>query len=360
MLTLFKETQPTEAAPEILCWARAEWRRALDKGQVLSTEELTQLWEKSFPDHPCTRLQQWCEGLSFGWLLACSGEIREVFAHGPELVEAVGNTRTSIECPLDPSDWELWVETLAALLRADFNFTHPCCSTYWRSDDAEWRVTLLHASVSPQGRAKVFCRKLSSQALRLEQFGLPTEEVHHLTELARAQSNILIAGATGSGKTTLLSSLLCSAAPEEHVVVLEDTQEISTTHPRLTRLLASTRAGRSLSEYLAHSLRLSPDRLIVGEMRSHEVVPYLLAMNTGHRGLMSTVHASGAVDALLRVAQLFVLASGQRDMSYQEVLKLVCRNVGVVVFLEKRRVKEIIRVYGSDADMPLYDVVYRP
>ena len=139
--------------------------------------------------------------------------------------------------------------------------------------------------------------------------------------------------------------------------MLEDTQELHSTHPRLTRLISTQKEGRTLKDYLAHTLRLSPDRIILGEMRSHEVVPYLLAMNTGHKGLMSTLHASSAMDALLRVAQLFTLASGQKEISYQEVLKLVCRNVGYVVFMEKRKITQIIKVFGSDGDQPLFDQI---
>ena len=139
--------------------------------------------------------------------------------------------------------------------------------------------------------------------------------------------------------------------------MLEDTQELHCTHPRLTRLISTQKEGRSLKDYLAHTLRLSPDRIILGEMRSHEVVPYLLAMNTGHKGLLSTLHASSAMDALLRVAQLFTLASGQKEISYQEVLKLVCRNVGYVVFMEKRQVTQIIKVFGSEGDQPLFDQI---
>ena len=94
---------------------------------------------------------------------------------------------------------------------------------------------------------------------------------------------------------------------------------------------------------------MRPDRIILGEMRSHEVIPFLLAMNTGHKGLMSTLHANSAVDAIKRVAQLFCLYQGG-DMNYPLVLKLASANVDVVIHLENKRVKEVIEVLSSEAE----------
>ncbi len=359
MLALFKETQVIPLLTPAIPWARALWRKALDKGRVPTLMELQTSWRDEFPEQPAMDLEEWVSTLQPEWVLqTVSPDVREIFCHHPQLIEAVGNIRCQVISPLEDEDWELWVETLAATIRLEFNFTHPCGSAHWKHLGTEWRVTLLHGSVTPQGRPKVFLRQLASTAYPLRGFSLDESGESLLMSLIAQKENLLVAGATGSGKTSLLSSLLAHMSPEDHVVLLEDTQEISCQAPRLTRMLSSRQPGRGLNDYLAHALRLSPDRIILGEMRSHEVVPYLLAMNTGHKGLMSTLHASSAMDALLRVAQLFVLASGQKDISYQEVLRLVARNVGYVVFVEKRRVQQIIRVYGCEGDQPIYDVVW--
>ncbi len=359
MLALFKETQVAPLVTPVIPWARALWRKALDKGRVPQLLELQMNWSQEFPDQPAIGLEEWFSSLQPDWVLqSVSPDIREIFCHHPALIEALGNIRTRVLCPLHEDDWELWVETLAATIGLEFNFTHPCGSAHWKHKGTEWRVTLLHGSVAPQGRPKVFLRQLASQAYPLQNFGLDEVGVELLANLVTEKENLLIAGATGSGKTSLLSSMLAQMDESDHVVMLEDTHEITCPAPRLTRMLSAKQAGRGLNDYLAHALRLSPDRIILGEMRSHEVVPYLLAMNTGHRGLMSTLHASSAVDALLRVAQLFVLASGQKDISYQEVLRLVSRNVGFVVFVEERKIQQIIKVYGHDSDQPIYDVMW--
>lgn len=359
MLALFKETQSSVLETPVIPWARALWRKALDKGRVPTLMELQTSWTQEFPEQAMLGLEEWFSTMQADWVLQSnSPDVREIFAHHPGLMEAVGNIRSRVICPLADEDWELWVETLAATIGLEFNFTHPCGSAHWQHGQTQWRVTLLHGSIIPHGRPKMFLRQLASLAYPLHEYGLDEAGAELLEQLVLAKENLLIAGATGSGKTSLMSSMLSLMHEEDHVVMLEDTQEISCQAPRLTRMLSTRQAGRSLNDYLAHALRLSPDRIILGEMRSHEVVPYLLAMNTGHRGLMSTLHASSAVDALLRVAQLFVLASGQKDISYQEVLRLVSRNVGFVVFVEKRKIQQIIKVYGHDGDQPLYDVIW--
>ncbi len=352
MLALFKDTEQPQIDHQF--WMKEKWRDLLDKGVLPDQSRLNDLWKKDFPETTLPDLS-WAKKMQGLWPISLKNEVREIFCHSPILTEAHGEMIEEIPSPLDESDWNLWVETLAIRLRADFNYTHPCHSAHLRIDEREWRVTLLHASLQTQPYHKVFFRQISSTNRSLESFGI--SETSLLKSLMLNHENILIAGSTGSGKTTLMSSLLALIPEQEHIVMLEDTQELHSTHPRLTRLISAQKEGRSLKDYLAHTLRLSPDRIILGEMRSHEVVPYLLAMNTGHKGLISTLHASSAMDALLRVAQLFTLASGQKEISYQEVLKLVCRNVGYVVFMDKRKITQIIRVFGSEGDQPLFDQV---
>ena len=92
-------------------------------------------------------------------------------------------------------------------------------------------------------------------------------------------------------------------------------------------------------------------------MRSHEVVSFLLAMNTGHRGLMGTIHASSAVDCLYRIALLFTLYAGEHGLNYERVMELVCRNLEYVVFMEDKKVKEVIKILGADKGTPFFETI---
>lgn len=364
MLSLFREaSNETEILTLPIDWARIMWRKSLDQGHLPTLQTLQTEWDKShtmeevFP----SEIIQWCKDMSEAhWLnpLLQNNSVREIFAHGPNLIEAVGKTKETATFPLDSTDWPLWVETLATHMKAEFNFSVPCSSTHWVNEGTPWRVTLLHSSLSNSTFPKVFFRRLAATPYPLCDYALAPDGIELMKEIISKKDNLLIAGSTGSGKTSFLSSLMGSCSLEEHIVLLEDTQEISCDSQRLTRLLSNENQGRSLSDLLAHTLRLSPDRIILGEMRSTEVIPFLLAMNTGHKGVMGTVHASSAVDALHRVAQLFSLASARKEMDYKEVLRLVSKNIGIVVFLEKRKVSQIIRVYGCEEGQPLYDIVW--
>jgi type IV secretion system protein VirB11 len=125
-----------------------------------------------------------------------------------------------------------------------------------------------------------------------------------LEDAVRARANILIAGGTGSGKTTLANALLAEiAALDERVVILEDTRELACAAQDVVAL--RTRAGVvSLSDLVRSTLRLRPDRIIVGEVRGPEALDLLKAWNTGHPGGIATIHANSARAALSRLEQL--------------------------------------------------------
>jgi type IV secretory pathway ATPase VirB11/archaellum biosynthesis ATPase len=271
-------------------------------------------------------------------------KIQRLTLEGEKILESIS---------LAPEDWQLWLEIISIHFRQNWNVRQPFVSFYVNLFGREYRLSLIHGSTSPHGISKLVLRSLSPQCFKLESFG----HVAQLASFVKQKKNILIGGSTGSGKTSLLSSLLGEAGDDEHILVLEDTQEIVCSKPFLTRFLAGDSPETSLKNYLTYSLRLSPERIILGEMRSHEAVPFLLAMNTGHRGLMGTVHASSAVDCLYRVCLLFTLYAGEAGLSYECVMELICRNLEYVVFMENKKVKEVIKVLGSEKGTPFFETV---
>ena len=178
-----------------------------------------------------------------------------------------------------------------------------------------------------------------------------------LERLVASDANVLVSGGTGTGKTTLLAAALAAAARDDRIVVLEDAAELPLDHPHRVRLEARPASNEGMSEIamrdlVKNALRMRPDRLIVGEVRGAEAFDLLQALNTGHRGSWSTIHANGPEEALLRLESM-VLCAGT-GMPQQVVRDQIARAVDAIVQLERavcgqRRIASITRV-SLDAD----------
>lgn len=160
-----------------------------------------------------------------------------------------------------------------------------------------------------------------------------------LREAVRLRKTILIAGETGSGKTTLLGTLLSVIDRSERIVVLEDTQELPPSKHNSLSLLARDddflQKPITLSELLSVSLRLRPDRIVLGELRGGEAYDFISACQTGHGGSMATIHAASPAVALERLVQLYLLRSGS-TFPLELLRQLVKDTVDVVVQLSRR------------------------
>lgn len=168
-----------------------------------------------------------------------------------------------------------------------------------------------------------------------------------LVRAVRERQNILVAGGTSTGKTTLANALLAEIATTgDRVIVLEDTVELQCAARDHVPL--RTRAGVvSMAELVRSTLRLRPDRVIVGEVRGGEALDLLKAWGTGHPGGIATVHAGSAEGALLRLEQLIL------EVAVTPPRALIAEAVNVIVYLagrgRARRIQDIARVVGFDA-----------
>jgi pilus assembly protein CpaF len=143
-------------------------------------------------------------------------------------------------------------------------------------------------------------------------FGLSANWVHFLKCLIKARMNIIVAGGTGVGKTTFLNLLLQEVPHKDRIITIEDTRELQFQLPNVVRLEArpqvSQQVGLTIRDLLKNTLRMRPDRIIVGECRGGEVFDLLQAMNTGHEGSMTSIHANSPRECLLRLENLYMLS----------------------------------------------------
>jgi type IV secretion system protein VirB11 len=169
-----------------------------------------------------------------------------------------------------------------------------------------------------------------------------------LRKAVRDRRNLLIAGGTSSGKTTLANALLAEIAGlDERVILIEDTRELQCAVPDCVAL--RTRPGAvTLADLVRSTLRLRPDRIIVGEVRGAEALDMLKAWNTGHPGGIATVHANSARSALYRLEQLV------QESVVAVPKRLIAEAIDVVVFIQGRgngrRIETIAEVTGLDAE----------
>ena len=171
-----------------------------------------------------------------------------------------------------------------------------------------------------------------------------------LLRAVERRENILISGPTGSGKTTLVKALLDSIPEEERVILIEDTAELPLQRPNCVRFTA--REGVSVRDLLKASLRHRPDRIIVGEVRDGAAYDLLQALNTGHAGSISTLHASSAAHALNRLARLALQAD--TGLPFASIQSEIGDAIQYVAHMERRgsrrQIIELIRITGFHAE----------
>jgi pilus assembly protein CpaF len=175
-----------------------------------------------------------------------------------------------------------------------------------------------------------------------------------------ARRSVLVSGGTGSGKTTLLNALSGFVAVGERVVTIEDAAELRLQQPHVVRLESRPagvegRGEVTIRDLLRNALRMRPDRIVIGEVRGPEALDLLTALNTGHDGALSTVHANSPADALARLETLALMAGV--GLPHAAVAEQVQRGIDLVVHLERRaggarvvtEIAEVVRAAGVTA-----------
>ena len=308
----------------------------------------------------------------FGLLdaIMADDDITEVMINGPEdiFIEKKGCLQKLDQSFESESRLEDIVQKIVGLAGREVNQANPIVDT--RLPDGS-RVNVVLPPIARNG-ATVTIRKFSKTPMTIEQlikFGSITQDIANVLEkLIRAKYNIFICGGTGSGKTTFLNALSNYIPKEERVITIEDSAElqivgIDNLVSLETRNANASGAGQiTIRDLMKSSLRMRPERIVVGEVRGAEALDMLQAMNTGHDGSLSTGHANSTKDMLSRLETMVL--QGAEGLPLEAVRQQIASAIDIIIHLSRlrdhsRKTMEITEVIGYENGEIILNPLYR-
>lgn len=268
-------------------------------------------------------------------------EVSDILVNGPDEihVERAGLLARTDSRFRDRAELADLVYRIAASVGRELTIEQPFVDARMRDGSRA------HAVIEPVGGPTLSIRRFRRLSLPLdgsaaswgEASGLPEPLRAWLRDAVTERRNIVISGATGSGKSTLLRTLSALIPPGERVIVIEDTNELALPHPHVVHLeCVPGRDGQGVrvADLVVNALRMRPDRIVVGEVRSpREASALLEALSTGHDGALTTLHAGSAADALTRLELLLARAG---ELSAAAIERHICRAVDRLVHVVRR------------------------
>ena len=293
--------------------------------------------------------------------------INDIMVNGPDTVyiEVAGKLHKSNVRFRDSEHAAMVAQKMVATIGRRVDESSPLCDA--RLPDGS-RVNVIFPPLALDGPC-ISIRKFTKKKLDFTAMvsnGSMIPSVARLLEIAaRCRLNILISGGTGSGKTTLLNALSRLISHDERVITIEDAAELQLQQPHVVRLETRTanlegRGEINQRELLRNALRMRPDRIIVGEVRGAEAYDMLQAMNTGHDGSISTVHANTARDALARVENMVQMATV--NLPARAIRTQIASAVHLIIQIERmrdgvRRVSQIADICGMEGEVVIMNEV---
>lgn len=329
-------------------------------GQYVTIEEKLDICEQVFSS---------IRGLGLLDSIIKDDNITEVMINGPShiFIEKSGRLIHLDQTFEDERQLEDVIQKIVGLAGREVNQANPIVDT--RLPDGS-RVNVVLPPISMKG-ATVTIRKFSKTPMTVEQllkYGSITQEVAHVLELlVRAKYNIFISGGTGSGKTTFLNAVSNFIPKDERVITIEDSAELQITGVDNLVSMETRNANTSgsgaitIRDLIKSSLRMRPERIIVGEVRGGEALDMLQAMNTGHDGSLSTGHANSTHDMLSRLETMVL--QGAEGLPLEAIRQQIASAVDIIIHLSRlrdksRKTMEITEVVGyKDGEIllnPLY------
>lgn len=379
----FSQAAGVQGQGDLLARLRSEMGRVLPSDVLADMVKERPLQARSEIKSACARIfaqTQWatCDESSRERLVA--DLLDSIFGLG--IIQPLIDDAAVTEVMVNSTD-SVYVERGGKLMRSDVSFSDEAqirtlidrivASVGRRVDESSpmvdarlpdgYRVNAVVRPVAIDGPS-VTIRKFGDRVMRLaemEAMGSFDARMRRFLEwMVAARCNVAVSGGTATGKTTLLNALSCEIPPDERIVTIEDSAELRfLEHPHVVRLEARPRNAEGVGEVtirdlVANALRMRPDRIIVGECRGAEALDMLQAMNTGHDGSLTTLHANSPHDLVLRLATMVRFGA---DLPVDVVEANIASAIDVVVQLSRSRggrryVSAVAELEPGDRDNP--------
>ncbi|HVX29194.1 MAG TPA: ATPase, T2SS/T4P/T4SS family [Nitrolancea sp.] len=289
-------------------------------------------------------------------------EVSEIMVNGPHqvYVERRGRLEAVPDLGLAEKHLQVAIRNIARVLGEDISEEMPILDA--RLPDGS-RVAAVWPPCSVNGptltiRRFQYRQYTLDELVRIGTISAPA--LATITTAIEARENVLISGATATGKTTLLNAIASLLPEDDRIILIEDTAELHLAKPHLVRFEARRAQpglpAVTIRDLVIASLRHRPDRILLGEVRGGEAYDLIQALNTGHAGTFSTIHASSAQQVLARLASC-VLQSGV-ELPYAAIRHQIADHLRWIVHLERRhgvrRVREILQIVGYQSDLDRY------
>ncbi|MGC6488912.1 MAG: CpaF family protein [Planctomycetota bacterium] len=295
--------------------------------------------------------------------------VTDVLVNGPQdvYVERYGKLERTDVCFRDAEHLLRVIERIAARVGRRIDQSAPMAD-FRLPDGSRVNATIPPVSID---YPTLSIRRFGQRRLRgddLLRYGsVDAAMLQFLREAVRHRTNMVISGGTGAGKSTLLGALAEAIPQDERIVTIEDTAELQLDQPHVVRLESRTvnteGSGEvSIRQLVVNSLRMRPDRILVGEVRSGEALDMLQAMNTGHEGSLTTVHANSPRDALSRLETMVLMAG--TELPSRAIREQITSAVQLLVHVSRaedgvRRIESISEVTGLEGETPLLQELFR-
>lgn len=283
--------------------------------------------------------------------------VSDILINSPELIYIERNGQSiQLNTKISESDINLFIEEVSQYNQKKCDRDNPILDG--KLPDGS-RINVINKPFVDKSPA-ISIRKFQAQMKTFENspdiFGLGPRWITLFKAMVKAKMNVVVSGGTGAGKTTLLNALIHEIPRAERIITIEDTLELTVHNPNVVRLESrgkdlSSAISLSTRDLVKNTLRMRPDRIIIGETRGPELFDLIQAMNTGHEGSLTTIHSNSAMECMMRMETLYMMSGF--EMPIGAIRKHISSVVNFVVQIQKdkngnRVISEIIEITGME------------